>query len=95
MAVGGGFGVVGDHQHSLTQCSVGLAQHSEHDFGILGIEIAGGQDQLKGRIFRIGTMGAIGRPEVLATLAAVQYSLKVHGTVLKDDGLLAACEVLG
>ena len=89
-----------DHAYSNTVTAVRLPEKvSDADFrGTIkkaGIEIAGGQDHLKGRIFRIGTMGAIGGPEVLATLAAVQYSLKVHGTVLKDDGLLAACEVLG
>lgn len=61
----------------------------------MGIEIAGGQDHLKGRIFRIGTMGAIGAPEVLATLAAVQYALRKHGFVPKGDGVMAAAEVLG
>jgi aspartate aminotransferase-like enzyme len=34
----------------------------------MGIVIAGGQDHLKGRIFRIGTMGSVGAPEILATL---------------------------
>ncbi|MDH7509925.1 MAG: alanine--glyoxylate aminotransferase family protein [Methanolinea sp.] len=61
----------------------------------MGIEIAGGQDHLKGRIFRIGTMGAIGAPEVLATLAAVQYALGKHGFVPEGDGVMAAAEVLG
>jgi len=61
----------------------------------MGIEIAGGQDHLKGKIFRIGTMGAIGAPEVLATLAAVQYSLGKHGFVPEGDGVMAAAEVLG
>jgi aspartate aminotransferase-like enzyme len=89
-----------DHAYSNTVTAVRLPEKvSDADFrGTIrkaGIEIAGGQDHLKGRIFRIGTMGAIGRPEVLATLAAVQYSLQVHGIVLKDDGLMAACEVLG
>jgi aspartate aminotransferase-like enzyme len=61
----------------------------------MGIEIAGGQDHLKGRIFRIGTMGVIGAPEVLATLAAVQYALRKHGFVPEGDGVMAAAEVLG
>jgi len=61
----------------------------------MGIEIAGGQDHLKGKIFRIGTMGAIGAPEVLATLAAAQYALRKHGFVPSGDGVMAAAEVLG
>jgi aspartate aminotransferase-like enzyme len=61
----------------------------------MGIEIAGGQDHLKGRIFRIGTMGATGAPEIIATLAAVQYALKASGHMPEGDGIMAACEVLG
>ncbi len=61
----------------------------------MGIEIAGGQDHLKGKIFRIGTMGAVGAPEILATLAAVQYALKKYGFVPRGDGVMAAAEVLG
>lgn len=61
----------------------------------MGIIIAGGQDHLKGKIFRIGTMGAIGAPELLATLAAVQHGLKKAGLQLQGDGVEAACEVLG
>jgi len=37
-----------------------------------GILISGGQDQLKGKIFRIGTMGNIGKMETISTLAAVE-----------------------
>ena len=50
----------------------------------MGIVIAGGQDHLKGKIFRIGSMGAVGAPEILATLAATQYALKKSG--LQDAG---------
>ena len=58
-----------------------------------GIEIAGGQDHLKGKIFRIGTMGGVGAQEILATLAAVQFTLKKFG-VAADDGVEAAAGVL-
>jgi aspartate aminotransferase-like enzyme len=61
----------------------------------MGIEMAGGQDHLKGKIFRIGNMGAVGAPEILATLAATEYSLKKSGYKVKDNGVQAACEVLG
>ena len=60
----------------------------------MGIEIAGGQDQLKGKIFRIGSMGAVNAPEILATLAAVEHSLRKLGYPIKDNGIEAACEVL-
>ncbi|MCK9298254.1 alanine--glyoxylate aminotransferase family protein [Methanoculleus sp. YWC-01] len=58
-----------------------------------GIEIAGGQDHLKGKIFRIGTMGGVGAQEILATLAAVQFALK-KSNVAAGDGVEAAAEVL-
>ena len=61
----------------------------------MGIVIAGGQDHLKGKIFRIGSMGAVSAPEILATLAAVQHALKKCGFTPKGDGVEAAAEVLG
>jgi aspartate aminotransferase-like enzyme len=61
----------------------------------MGIIVAGGQDHLKGKIFRIGSMGAVGAPEILATLAATQHALKKSGFGVKADGVQAACEVLG
>lgn len=60
----------------------------------LGIEVAGGQDRLKGRIFRIGHMGAVGATELLATLGAVEFSLKQNGFQPKTNGVHAACELL-
>jgi aspartate aminotransferase-like enzyme len=60
----------------------------------MGIEIAGGQDHLKGKIFRIGSMGAVSAPEILATLAAVQHALRKAGVAGVGDGVEAAAEVL-
>jgi aspartate aminotransferase-like enzyme len=60
----------------------------------LGIEIAGGQDHLKGKIFRIGHMGAVGAPEILATLSAVEFALGKAGWKVKGSGSLAAARVL-
>ncbi|MDD1655752.1 MAG: aminotransferase, partial [Methanomicrobiales archaeon] len=57
----------------------------------LGIEIAGGQDHLKGKIFRIGHMGAVGAPEILATLAATEHGLAKAGWKVKGSGVAAAC----
>jgi aspartate aminotransferase-like enzyme len=59
-----------------------------------GIEVSGGQDHIKGKIFRIGTMGAIDAPEVLAVLAMVQGAFKAAGYSLRGDGVSAACGVL-
>ena len=58
-----------------------------------GIEIAGGQDHLKGKIFRIGTMGSVGAQEILATVAAVQCALRGSGFAA-GDGVEAAAGVL-
>jgi aspartate aminotransferase-like enzyme len=60
----------------------------------LGIEIAGGQDHLKGKIFRIGHMGAVGAPEILATLSAVEFGLGKAGWRARESGILAASRVL-
>ncbi|AGK60173.1 L-aspartate aminotransferase apoenzyme /phosphoserine aminotransferase apoenzyme [Archaeoglobus sulfaticallidus PM70-1] len=43
------------------------------------ITISGGQEHLKGKIFRIGTMGNIGKREVVATLMAVEDILTRKG----------------
>jgi aspartate aminotransferase-like enzyme len=61
----------------------------------MGIQIAGGQDHVKGKIFRIGSMGAVSAPEILATMAATQFALKKCGYTPKGDGVGAAAEVLG
>jgi aspartate aminotransferase-like enzyme len=58
-----------------------------------GIEIAGGQEHLKGKIFRIGTMGGVGAQEILATVAAVQCALRRAGFDA-GDGVEAAAGVL-
>ena len=60
----------------------------------LGIEIAGGQDHLKGKIFRIGHMGTVGAPELLATLSAVEFALGKAGWKAGESGVSAACRVL-
>lgn len=89
-----------DHAYSNTATAIRLPEGVEDaEFRAtikkMGIEIAGGQDHLKGKIFRIGSMGAVGAPEILATLAAVQYALKKHGYNPKGCGVIAAAEVLG
>lgn len=56
----------------------------------LGVVIAGGQDALKGKIFRIGHMGAVSAPEILAALGAVQAAMHRLGCDCADDGVAAA-----
>lgn len=60
----------------------------------MGIEFAGGQDRFKGKIFRIGNMGIIDTPEIIATVAAVQMCFKKAGYTLEGDGLSAAVDFL-
>ena len=60
-----------------------------------GIRIAGGQDPLKGKIFRIAHMGYIDQFDVLAGLAGVELVLKEMGyRVEPGSGLAAAQRVL-
>ena len=46
-----------------------------------GVELAGGQDHLKGNIFRIGHMGNISYKELTQTLAAIGMTLKGLGVI--------------
>ena len=48
-----------------------------------GVELAGGQDHLKGNIFRIGHMGNISYKELVQTFAAIGMTLK--GLGVTDD----------
>ena len=43
------------------------------------IELAGGQDHLKGNVFRIGHMGNISHREIISTIAALEMALKEFG----------------
>ena len=43
------------------------------------IELAGGQDHLKGNVFRIGHMGNITHRDIISTIAALEMSLKEYG----------------
>ena len=60
-----------------------------------GLSLRVARTSLKGKIFRIGNMGAVSAPEILATLAATQVALKKYGYKLQGDGVQAAGEVLG
>ncbi len=90
----------GDHTYSNTVTATRLPEGVEDSafrgaIKKMGIEIAGGQDHLKGKIFRIGTMGATGAPEILATLSVVEHALVRQGVRLAGNGISAAAEVLG
>ena len=57
-----------------------------------GITISGGQERLKGKIFRIGTMGNISKLHVIATLSAIERILLERGVI--KPALHIAYEVL-
>ena len=56
--------------------------------------IAGGQKQLKNKIFRIGHLGYVQELDILAVLAALEMSLDVNGfDVNLGQGVRAAQEI--
>jgi aspartate aminotransferase-like enzyme len=60
------------------------------------LTIAGGQDQAKGKIFRLAHMGYIGQDDLLAGIAAVELTLKELGYDFEmGKGVGAAMEILG
>ncbi|RMF91761.1 MAG: alanine--glyoxylate aminotransferase family protein [Methanobacteriota archaeon] len=60
-----------------------------------GILLAGGQDAVKGRIFRIGHMGNVDSVELLGVLSALEMVLRKAGHDLRlGEGVRAAQEVL-
>lgn len=60
-----------------------------------GIVLAGGQQHLKGKIFRIGHMGYMTPLEMLSTIAALEVALKKVGWEFElGSGVRAAQEVL-
>ena len=61
----------------------------------MGIVIAGAQDHLKGKIFRIRDDGRSQCTGNIATLAATQHALKNSDSRCRAMALLAAGEVLG
>ncbi|HEV3158287.1 MAG TPA: alanine--glyoxylate aminotransferase family protein [Candidatus Baltobacteraceae bacterium] len=60
-----------------------------------GLIFGGGQDELKGKIFRVGTMGAITPQEVFHALETFETVLIAHGhQAKKGAGTAAAREIL-
>ncbi len=57
-----------------------------------GVVLAGGQEDLKGKLFRIGHLGYIDKMELLAALAALEIEL--GSSVKKGSAVAAAEEVL-
>jgi aspartate aminotransferase-like enzyme len=61
----------------------------------LGVTFAGGQDALKGKVFRIASMGYLNDFDVLTAVAAVEYTLhEMQVPVAAGAGVKAAQEIL-
>ncbi len=61
----------------------------KRDFGIL---LAGGQDHVKGKIFRIGHMGNVGQEDLLEVLSALEMCLDKSGFSFKTGSGVSAAE---
>jgi aspartate aminotransferase-like enzyme len=60
------------------------------------LTIAGGQDQAKGKIFRLAHMGHIDQSDIIAGIAAVEMTLKELGYNFEPGaGVKAAMNILG
>ncbi len=61
------------------------------------IALAGGQDHLKGKIFRIGHLGFVSERDVLTAIAALEATLQMlgHEGATSGAGIAAASQVLG
>ena len=59
------------------------------------ISLAGGQDHLKGKIFRIGHLGFVGERDILAAIGALEATLQELGydSVKPGAGIAAAAQV--
>ena len=61
-----------------------------------GVIVSGGQEKLKGKIFRIGTMGVCSQGDILRTIQTLELVLAKEGKQsVRGAGVEAACRVLG
>jgi len=60
----------------------------------MGVLIAGGQSELKGKIFRIATMGRVGPREIITVLGAVEFALRKLGYTPEKSGVEHALELM-
>lgn len=61
-----------------------------------GIVVSGGQEKLKGKIFRIGTMGVCSSGDILRTIQTLELVLDKEGKLLdRGAGVKAAGQALG
>lgn len=61
----------------------------------IGVGFAGGQDEMKGKLFRIAHLGYMDRFDITTAIAALEFGLKRQGFNVKlGDGVAAAEEIL-
>jgi aspartate aminotransferase-like enzyme len=61
-----------------------------------GVVVSGGQEKLKGKIFRIGTMGVCSTSDILRTIQTLELVLAKEGRLTnRGAGVEAAAKVLG
>lgn len=60
----------------------------------MGVLIAGGQSELKGKIFRVATMGRVGPREIITVLGTVEYALRKLGFTPQKSGVEHALELM-
>jgi aspartate aminotransferase-like enzyme len=57
-----------------------------------GVVLAGGQEDLKGKVFRMGHLGYIDKMELIAAMAALEIELVELGSKIKQGSGVAAME---
>lgn len=60
------------------------------DWRQLGLVLGEGQGKLSGKIFRIGHLGSVFEPDVIATVEAMEQGLQKNGWTVKPGAALAA-----
>jgi aspartate aminotransferase-like enzyme len=89
---------VSDYSNTVTATSIPQELTDEQLRGGMrkkGVVVAGGQGDLKGKIFRIASMGNITSTEILRTIEVLEQVLKVNEFIeVEGSGLDAAKEVL-
>jgi aspartate aminotransferase-like enzyme len=61
-----------------------------NDWRQLGLVLGEGQGKLSGKIFRIGHLGSVFEPDVIATVEALEQGLQKNGWTVKPGAALAA-----
>lgn len=86
----------GDYSNTLTAINMPEGVTDDQLRGTMRnkyqIELAGGQDHLKGNIFRIGHMGTTGLHELAMTFACLEMTLKEFGFEFESGAGVAALE---